>query len=217
MPRGWMAATWCRRKEGPFVLLASSPGKPGTGGPGGTTPGVQAPGRPGTRPGDARSQDRHSARTGREAPGRQRREAPGGKPGSSRACPSPPSPPRSSHRPGAPGQPPVVLVVVLACLDSQASVRCDMRRPGAWRPGAWRPGAAAWCLERPGLARRKARPPCDSARQEGATRLGGFWFRLARASAMSPRPPPIDLSPNQKKNTVGYALCRREWSSAPAR
>ena len=93
------------------------------------------------------------------------------------------------------------------------------RRPGV--PG--QPGvgplrhAAAWCLERPGLARRKARPPCDSARQEGATRLGGFWFRLARASAMSPRPPPIDLSPNQKKNTVGYALCRREWSSAPAR
>jgi len=149
------------------------------------TPGVQAPGRPGTRPGDARSQDRHSARTGREAPGRQRREAPGGKPGSSRACPSPPSTPRSSHRPGvalevAPG--------VLACLDSQAV--------GPLRH------AAAWCL--PGalacLDRRDARPrplvtapgrPPGLVRLAGATRVPGCGWPVRRAVRCGgARPPP---------------------------
>ena len=136
------------------------------------------------------------------------------------------------------------LVGVLACLDSQASVRCDMRRPGAWSVLAWRdarprppcdsarqapgPGAAGRCDARPGAlracdgrcgaaVRQAPRGRCDGRRAKPTPRLGAFGFWLTAAKAMSPRPPPIDLSPNQKKNTVGYALCRREWSSAPAR
>ena len=87
-------------------------------------------------------------------------------------------------------------------------VRCDAR-PGVRLAGATR-----------GAVRRCDRPPGAGATggaRRRPTRLGSFGFWLTAAKAMSPRPPPIDLSPNQKKNTVGYALCRREWSSAPAR
>lgn len=83
----------------------------------------------------------------------------------------------SWRRPGvvhAPG----VLVVVLACLDSQASVRCDMRRPGSclasWcpgvlvrRPGAW--SVLAWRDARP-------RPLVTAPGRRGRPGLGDFGF-----------------------------------------
>lgn len=117
-----------------------------------------------------------------------------------------------------------------------AAVRCDGRWDGPVRRGAGRcdavlgrpgaagavrrasRGAAGRCDGRGGAAVRQApRGGCDGRRAKATPRLGSFGFWLTAAKAMSPRPPPIDLSPNQKKNTVGYALCRREWSSAPAR
>ena len=89
-----------------------------------------------------------------------------------------------------------------------AGWRCDARCWGAAGRGDGRGGAAV---------RRPPRGWLVTARRRATPRLVAFGFWLTAAKAMSPRPPPIDLSPNQKKNTVGYALCRREWSSAPAR
>lgn len=169
MARGWMAATWCR-----LVPKEGRPLRPGSiitrearyrrarrDYARQVTPGVQATW---CRAVQARGQalgqggqalGHGNARQGPGATSDSSRATDGSRAGRSRACPSLPSTPRSSRRPG------VALEVspgVLACLDSQASVRCDVRRPGSclasWCPGvlARRPGP--WSV----LAWRDARP-----------------------------------------------------------